>query len=365
MSVPPKSVAVPALDLEGAVSGDPRRDRTRCPAGDREPDVRPGPGSRAARGRAGRVLRRRPRDRLRLGDRRAAPAPDGAGDRARRRGDHDPLHRSSPRPARSGGPAPGRSSWTSSPTPTTSTPPRSRRPSRRGRGRSSRSTSTARPPTWTRSTRSPGRYGLFVLEDAAQAIGAAYQGRRAGSARPGRGLQLLPVQEPGRLRRRRPDDHRRPGARPEARPAARPRHGAEVPPPRGRDQLPARRPPGRRPPRQAPAPRRLDRSGRREAAARYEAPVPRPTASTDLVTLPVERPGHLPRLQPVRHPRAGRGPRRAARVSDRPARSGPRSTTRSRSTCSPASRRSATSPATSPSPKRPRARRSPCRCIPS
>ena len=130
--------------------------------------------------------------------------------------------------------------------------------------------------------------------------------------RPGRGLQLLPLQEPGRLRRRRHDDHRRPGARPEARPAPRPRHGAEVSPPRGRHQLPARRPPGRRAPRQAPAPRRLDAP----AAARpphATTPSSRPHGLDELVALPVERPGHLPRLQPVRHPRTRRGPRSAAR----------------------------------------------------
>ena len=64
---------------EVAIPGDSRRDRRGRPAGDREPDVRPGPRGRAARGRAGRVLRRGPRDRLRVGDRRPAPAPDGAG----------------------------------------------------------------------------------------------------------------------------------------------------------------------------------------------------------------------------------------------------------------------------------------------
>ena len=46
-------------------------------------------------------------------------------------------------------------------------------------------------------------HGLFVLEDAAQAIGAAYQGRRAGSLGQAAALQLLSLQEPGRLRRRR------------------------------------------------------------------------------------------------------------------------------------------------------------------
>ena len=38
----------------------------------------------------------------------------------------------------------------------------------------------ARPPTWTPFARSPGKHGLFVIEDAAQAIGAAYKGKRAG-----------------------------------------------------------------------------------------------------------------------------------------------------------------------------------------
>ena len=48
-------------------------------------------------------------------------------------------------------------------------------------GRSSRYTSTARWPTWTRSWRSPRGHNLYVIEDAAQAIGAEYKGHRAGS----------------------------------------------------------------------------------------------------------------------------------------------------------------------------------------
>ena len=56
-----------------------------------------------------------------------------------------------------------------------------RRPSRRAPGPSCRSTSTARWPTWSRSWRSPARHGLPVIEDACQAHGATYGGRRAGS----------------------------------------------------------------------------------------------------------------------------------------------------------------------------------------
>ena len=47
--------------------------------------------------------------------------------------------------------------------------------------RSSRCTSTASRPTWTRSWRSRSRHGLIVIEDACQAHGAEYKGRRAGS----------------------------------------------------------------------------------------------------------------------------------------------------------------------------------------
>ena len=46
---------------------------------------------------------------------------------------------------------------------------------------SCRCTSTGRWPTWTRSWRSRAADNLIVIEDAAQAIGAEYKGRRAGS----------------------------------------------------------------------------------------------------------------------------------------------------------------------------------------
>ena len=83
MSIPPKSVAVPALDLKAQYQG--IRDEI-------EPVIKrvlenqmfiQGPEVEAAGERAGRILRRRARDRLCFGDRCAAPAPDGLGYRCR------------------------------------------------------------------------------------------------------------------------------------------------------------------------------------------------------------------------------------------------------------------------------------------
>ena len=85
---------------------------------------------------------------------------------------------------------------------------------------------------------------------------AGDRGRRAGARRRVQGpprrqhrrsrlLQLLPRQEPGRLRRRRRGDNERPGARPAGPHAARLGRRAALPPrPQGL-QLPARRRPGR------------------------------------------------------------------------------------------------------------------------
>ena len=51
-------------------------------------------------------------------------------------------------------------------------------------------------------------YGVAIVEDAAQAFGAAWNGKKAGSAGQGCGLQLLSHQKPERLRRRRLRHHR-------------------------------------------------------------------------------------------------------------------------------------------------------------
>ena len=102
-------------------------------------------------------------------------------------------------------------------------------------------------------------HGLTVLEDAAQAIGAAYQGRRAGGLGHVAAFSFYPSKNLGGFGDAGMVTTDDAGAGQVGGPAPRPRHGAEVPPPRGRLQLAARRPPGGRAPGQAPPPRRLDR----------------------------------------------------------------------------------------------------------
>ena len=70
------------------------------------------------------------------------------------------------------------------------------------------------------------RHGLVVLEDACQAHGATRDGIRAGAAGHAGGVQLLPGQEPRRLRRRGRARHRRRVARGERARAARARPAA-------------------------------------------------------------------------------------------------------------------------------------------
>ena len=258
MSVPPKSVAVPALDLKAQYLA--IRDEI-------EAVVRRviesqmfvmGPEVGQLEAELAEYCGVALRDRLCVGDRRAAAAPDGARDRAGRRGDHDALHllrhrRLDLADRRQAGlrrhrarhlqhrPGPDRSGHHAADAGDHPGPPL--RPDRR-HGPDRRDRRPARP-LRARGRRAGHRRGL--------------QGQAGRRARAGRGVQLLSVQEPGRLRRRRHDHHRRPGARPQDGPAAGARHGAEVPSPRGRHQLAARRAPGGRAPRQAPASRRLDR----------------------------------------------------------------------------------------------------------
>ena len=125
-------------------------------------------------------------------------------------------------------------------------------------------------------------YGQMADMDPIMAIAAAAQpvrhrGRRAGDRRGVQGaprrlhrtlrlLQLLPVEEPRRLRRRRHDHRQRSGAGAQGQAAAQPRRGAEVLPQAGRRQFPAGRAPGRDPADQAPLSRRLDRRPAAERA---------------------------------------------------------------------------------------------------
>ena len=90
------------------------------------------------------------------------------------------------------------------------------------------------------------------------------RGRAAGrDAQPGCHLQLLPRQEPGRLRRRRRRDHRRPGPGAADPADQRPRARRPVRARRRRVRQPAGRPPGRDPLGEAPAPGRVDRAASR------------------------------------------------------------------------------------------------------
>ena len=127
------------------------------------------------------VHRRQARDRRQQRDRRADVHLRRASASGRATRSSPSATRSTRRSARSCSPARRRSSSTSSPTPTSSTPTGSRRRSRRGRGRSARSTCSACRPTWTMIPAIADRHGLAVVEDACQAHGAEFRGRRVGS----------------------------------------------------------------------------------------------------------------------------------------------------------------------------------------
>ena len=113
--------------------------------------------------------------------------------------------------------------------------------------------------------------------------------RPAGLARDDRDLQLLPLQEPRRVRRRRRDHDVRPGDSPQrvAEPAL-PWFARQVTFDDGRLQLASRRDPGGDPARPAPAPRRLvrwpaapPRRTTRRAGLGELVALPRPTAGAD------------------------------------------------------------------------------------
>ncbi len=162
---------------------------------------------------------------------------------------------------------------------------------------------TASRPTWIRSWRSPRKHGLLVIEDAAQAHGAEYKGRRAGSIGdmgcfsfyPGKNLGAygeggMVVDRQCRLRA--DDPH-----------AARLGRGEEVPARAQGLQLPAGGHPGRGAAREA--------APSREAGPRRAARPPRATTSCSTGS-GVATPAALPHARHVYHIYAIRTPKRQA-----------------------------------------------------
>ena len=113
------------------------------------------------------------------------------------------------------------------------------------------------------------KHGLVVIEDAAQAHGAEYKGRRCGSMGDMGCFSFYPGQEPRRGWRGRHGRYRQPGVRTHDPHAARLGRGEEIPPRAQGLQLPPGRHPGRGLARQA-APLERWTEARRAAAKRYD-----------------------------------------------------------------------------------------------
>ena len=231
MSATVTATRIPFLDLKAQYhSIKPEIDAAVVRVLETQP-VRPRRGGRGVRARVRGPCGAAHGDRGQLRHQRPPPRAARRRRRAGRRGHHRPVH---VRRHGCGHPLRRRARRCSS----TSTPSRSRwtrrgsrRRSRRGRRRSCRCTSTGSRPTWTRSSRSRRRRGLAVDRGRRPRRTARdYKGRpRREHGRP-RLLQLLPRQEPRRLRRGRRGRHRQRRPREEDPHAPRLGRGEAVPP---------------------------------------------------------------------------------------------------------------------------------------
>ena len=184
-------------------------------------------------------------------------------------------------------------------------------------------------------------HGLLVVEDACQAHGARYRGRRAGSLGRRGGVQLLPGEEPRRVRRRRRGRHATTERRATRARAAQLRPAREVRPRREGVQPAPRHAPGGDAAGQAAPPRRVERPRRCHAALYGEL-----LARRGLIA-PSRRGPRRGGLAPLRRAdRTRRDDLRAALGTSRASRRA--STTRSRSICSPRTPTSDSAPGSFP-----------------
>jgi len=150
------------------------------------------------------------------------------------------------------------------------------------------------------------RKKLVVIEDACQAHGAEYKGRRAGSMGDAGCFSFYPGKKPRRVRRRWRGDHQPFGPREEGSTLARLGRREEVPPRSQGLQLPARRRAGRRARREDEVHRGLDRGPPAPRRALHTkllegTPYGLPSAPSDM--------RHVYHVYAVRHPEATRSRR--------------------------------------------------------
>ena len=156
--------------------------------------------------------------------------------------------------------------------------------------------------------------GVPVLEDAAQAAGSALARRPSRRAGQHRDVQLLPVEEPRRVRRRRRDHDADDDALADRVRMLRFHGSLGQGHLRARGlQLAPRRAAGRDPARAAPAPRRLGGRAPRRRAATTRRP-----GSGELVDLPVAGRRRAAGLAPLRGPQRARGRARRGARGGRP-----------------------------------------------